>query len=180
MTKTLCVNWVVQFYSYSILIIRSQLSLTGNDLIEKFYFLKHFTHATCNLYWMKFTSDALLFTVTSFFIYKNEANEWEMWDRKQATSQCDVSGCDWISRSVSSSFRGVGFSFIFSWVLMGIVTTLFVVGGNMEKLVCEPLANRQLFKVLTQSVFFSLFSYLGQTFFWRVILYITDNTVSQC
>lgn len=31
---------------------------------------------------------------------------------------------------------------------MGIVTTLFVVGGNMEKMVCEPLANRQLFKVL--------------------------------
>lgn len=31
---------------------------------------------------------------------------------------------------------------------MGIVTTLFVVGGNVEKLLCEPLANRQLFKVL--------------------------------
>lgn len=46
------------------------------------------------------------------------------------------------------SFSGVGFSFIFSWVLMGIVTTLFVVGGNVEKLLCEPLANRQLFKVL--------------------------------
>uniref|UniRef100_A0A4W6ENR8 Prominin 1 b n=1 Tax=Lates calcarifer TaxID=8187 RepID=A0A4W6ENR8_LATCA len=43
---------------------------------------------------------------------------------------------------------GVGFSFIFAWVLMGIVTTLFVVGGNVEKLMCEPLANRQLFKVL--------------------------------
>lgn len=46
------------------------------------------------------------------------------------------------------SFSGVGFSFIFSWVLMGIVTTLFVVSGNVEKLLCEPLANRQLFKVL--------------------------------
>uniref|UniRef100_A0A3Q1IF59 Uncharacterized protein n=1 Tax=Anabas testudineus TaxID=64144 RepID=A0A3Q1IF59_ANATE len=43
---------------------------------------------------------------------------------------------------------GVGFSFIFAWVLMGIVSTLFIVGGNVEKLVCEPLANRQLFKVL--------------------------------
>lgn len=30
---------------------------------------------------------------------------------------------------------------------MGVVTTLFVVGGNVEKLLCEPLANRQLFKV---------------------------------
>ncbi|KAM4603771.1 prominin 1 b isoform 2-T2 [Polymixia lowei] len=43
---------------------------------------------------------------------------------------------------------GVGFSFIFGWLLMGLVTTLFVVGGNVEKLVCEPLANRQLFKII--------------------------------
>ncbi len=31
---------------------------------------------------------------------------------------------------------------------MGIVITTFVVGGNIEKLVCEPLANRQIFKVM--------------------------------
>ncbi|KAM6939761.1 prominin 1 b isoform 2-T2 [Xenentodon cancila] len=43
---------------------------------------------------------------------------------------------------------GVGFSFIFAWVLMCIVTTLFVIGGNVEKLMCEPLANRQLFKII--------------------------------
>ncbi|XP_067352811.1 prominin 1 b isoform X3 [Channa argus] len=43
---------------------------------------------------------------------------------------------------------GVGFSFIFVWVLMGVVSTLFVVGGNVEKLMCEPLANRQLFKII--------------------------------
>ncbi|XP_036439366.1 prominin 1 b [Colossoma macropomum] len=43
---------------------------------------------------------------------------------------------------------GVGFSFIFSWILMGVVVTTFVAGGNMEKLVCEPLANRQLYKVI--------------------------------
>ncbi|XP_070683792.1 prominin 1 b [Pempheris klunzingeri] len=43
---------------------------------------------------------------------------------------------------------GVGFTFIFAWVLMSIVTTLFVVGGNVEKLICEPLANRQLFKII--------------------------------
>lgn len=30
---------------------------------------------------------------------------------------------------------------------MAIVSTLFVIGGNVEKMVCEPLANRQLFKV---------------------------------
>uniref|UniRef100_UPI0037E77CF7 prominin 1 b n=1 Tax=Semicossyphus pulcher TaxID=241346 RepID=UPI0037E77CF7 len=43
---------------------------------------------------------------------------------------------------------GVGFSFLFGWVLMGIVTTLFVVSGNVEKLICEPLANRQLFQII--------------------------------
>ncbi|XP_061535463.1 prominin 1 b isoform X3 [Phycodurus eques] len=43
---------------------------------------------------------------------------------------------------------GVGFSFVFAWVLMAIVTTLFVVGGNVEKILCEPLANRQLFQII--------------------------------
>ncbi|MGH0146146.1 UNVERIFIED_CONTAM: hypothetical protein FKN15_035588, partial [Acipenser sinensis] len=43
---------------------------------------------------------------------------------------------------------GVGFSFMFSWVLMIIVMITFIVGGNVEKLVCEPFENRALFKVL--------------------------------
>uniref|UniRef100_A0A673GS68 Prominin-1-A n=1 Tax=Sinocyclocheilus rhinocerous TaxID=307959 RepID=A0A673GS68_9TELE len=43
---------------------------------------------------------------------------------------------------------GVGFSFLFSWVLMGVITALFLAGGNLEKLVCEPFQTRQLFKVL--------------------------------
>ncbi|XP_062856715.1 prominin-1-A [Trichomycterus rosablanca] len=43
---------------------------------------------------------------------------------------------------------GVGFSFLFCWVLMGAVTVTFLVGGNLEKLVCEPFHSRQLFKVL--------------------------------
>jgi len=34
---------------------------------------------------------------------------------------------------------------------MGVVVTTFVVGGNIEKLLCEPLANRQIFKVLAQN-----------------------------
>ncbi|KAI4886972.1 hypothetical protein NFI96_001948 [Prochilodus magdalenae] len=32
---------------------------------------------------------------------------------------------------------GAGFSFLFSWVLMGVVTATFVVGGNLEKLVLD-------------------------------------------
>uniref|UniRef100_UPI003AAD52E2 prominin-1-A n=1 Tax=Centroberyx gerrardi TaxID=166262 RepID=UPI003AAD52E2 len=43
---------------------------------------------------------------------------------------------------------GVGFSFIFSWVLMGLVTAIFLAGGNAEKLVCEPFHTKQLFQVL--------------------------------
>ncbi|XP_046878635.1 prominin-1-A isoform X3 [Hypomesus transpacificus] len=43
---------------------------------------------------------------------------------------------------------GVGFSFLFSWVLMGVVTVSFLVGGNSEKLLCEPFHTKQLFKVL--------------------------------
>ncbi|KAM3613304.1 uncharacterized protein V6R79_023685 [Siganus canaliculatus] len=43
---------------------------------------------------------------------------------------------------------GVGFSFIFSWVLMGVVTTIFLAGGNIEKLVCEPFHTKELFKVV--------------------------------
>ncbi|CAB1337402.1 unnamed protein product [Coregonus sp. 'balchen'] len=41
---------------------------------------------------------------------------------------------------------GVGFSFLFSWILMGVVTATFLVGGNVEKLVCEPFHTKQLFK----------------------------------
>ncbi|XP_047441375.1 prominin-1-A isoform X13 [Mugil cephalus] len=43
---------------------------------------------------------------------------------------------------------GVGFSFIFSWVLMGVVTAMFLAGGNMERLVCEPFHTKELFKVV--------------------------------
>ncbi|XP_077136130.1 prominin-1 isoform X1 [Ranitomeya variabilis] len=43
---------------------------------------------------------------------------------------------------------GVGFSFLFSWVLMLIVVVTFLAGGNVEKLVCEPFQDRSLFKVL--------------------------------
>uniref|UniRef100_A0A672G4K3 Prominin-1-A-like n=1 Tax=Salarias fasciatus TaxID=181472 RepID=A0A672G4K3_SALFA len=43
---------------------------------------------------------------------------------------------------------GVGFSFLFSWVLMGLVTVLFLAGGNLEKLLCEPFHSKDLFKVV--------------------------------
>lgn len=47
---------------------------------------------------------------------------------------------------VSVLHSGVGISFIFSWVLMGLVTIVFLAGGNMEKLVCEPFHTKEVFK----------------------------------
>ncbi|XP_061437582.1 prominin-1-A-like, partial [Lethenteron reissneri] len=41
---------------------------------------------------------------------------------------------------------GVGFSLTFSWLLMLVVTLTFVLGGNVEKLFCQPLADKNLFK----------------------------------
>jgi len=51
------------------------------------------------------------------------------------------------SHTLPVFLSGVGFSFLFSWALMGVITALFLAGGNLEKLVCEPFQTRQLFKV---------------------------------
>uniref|UniRef100_A0A8C4K9C8 Prominin 2 n=1 Tax=Dromaius novaehollandiae TaxID=8790 RepID=A0A8C4K9C8_DRONO len=44
--------------------------------------------------------------------------------------------------------RGVGFSFLFSWLLMLVVLVPFVVGGNIYMLFCQSLHNQQLFELL--------------------------------
>ncbi|NXQ37124.1 PRM1A protein, partial [Alaudala cheleensis] len=43
---------------------------------------------------------------------------------------------------------GVGFSFIFSWLLMLLVMIVFVLGGNIYMLFCESWRNQQLFQLL--------------------------------
>ncbi|XP_047423043.1 prominin-1 isoform X1 [Sciurus carolinensis] len=43
---------------------------------------------------------------------------------------------------------GVGLSFLFCWIVMILVVVSFVIGVNVEKLVCEPYANRKLFRIL--------------------------------
>ncbi|NXT57846.1 PRM1A protein, partial [Pluvianellus socialis] len=43
---------------------------------------------------------------------------------------------------------GVGFSFIFSWLLMLLVLITFVLGGNLYVLVCESWRSQQLFQLL--------------------------------
>ncbi|NXS26564.1 PRM1A protein, partial [Pomatostomus ruficeps] len=43
---------------------------------------------------------------------------------------------------------GVGFSFIFSWLLMLLVLIMFVLGGNIYMFFCESWRNQQLFQLL--------------------------------
>ncbi|NXG56245.1 PRM1A protein, partial [Hemiprocne comata] len=43
---------------------------------------------------------------------------------------------------------GVGFSFIFSWLLMLLVLITFVLGGNIYMVVCETWRSQQLFQIL--------------------------------
>ncbi|NXC03860.1 PRM1A protein, partial [Orthonyx spaldingii] len=43
---------------------------------------------------------------------------------------------------------GVGFSFIFSWLLMLLVLVIFVLGGNIYTFFCESWRNQQLFQLL--------------------------------
>ncbi|XP_043828623.1 prominin-1 isoform X4 [Dromiciops gliroides] len=50
---------------------------------------------------------------------------------------------------------GVGFSFLFSWALMIIVVSTFVLGGNVEKLVCEPFKEKSIFQVLDTPYLFN-------------------------
>ncbi|XP_020848530.1 prominin-1 isoform X3 [Phascolarctos cinereus] len=50
---------------------------------------------------------------------------------------------------------GVGFSFLFSWALMIIVVSTFVLGGNVEKLVCEPFKDKTIFQVLDTPYLFN-------------------------
>uniref|UniRef100_UPI00398F71AA prominin-1-A-like isoform X2 n=1 Tax=Pristiophorus japonicus TaxID=55135 RepID=UPI00398F71AA len=46
---------------------------------------------------------------------------------------------------------GIGFSFIFSWLLMLLVFIMFFVGGNLYSLVCKPWYNDEFFKIIETS-----------------------------
>lgn len=43
---------------------------------------------------------------------------------------------------------GAGFSFLFSWLLMLVVLVLFLLGGNVYTLICQPWKNGQLLKFI--------------------------------
>ncbi|KGL79734.1 Prominin-1-A, partial [Tinamus guttatus] len=56
-------------------------------------------------------------------------------------------GC--LSNAAGNFFMaGVGFSFIFSWLLMLMVLVPFVLGGNIYMLFCQSLRDQQLFELL--------------------------------
>uniref|UniRef100_A0A8C8YW80 Prominin 1 n=1 Tax=Prolemur simus TaxID=1328070 RepID=A0A8C8YW80_PROSS len=50
---------------------------------------------------------------------------------------------------------GVGLSFLFCWLLMIIVIVTFVIGTNVEKLICEPYASTKFFQVLDTPYLFN-------------------------
>ncbi|XP_067858096.1 prominin-2 isoform X2 [Heptranchias perlo] len=56
---------------------------------------------------------------------------------------------------------GVGFSFIFSWLLMLLVFIVFLVGGNVYSLVCKPWYNGDFFQIIETSGLIADFN-LGQ------------------
>ncbi|KAM9132771.1 prominin-1-A-like isoform 2-T2 [Pangshura tecta] len=59
-------------------------------------------------------------------------------------------GC--LSNSGGDFFMaGVGFSFLFSWLLMLLVLVTFLLGGNADTLVCQPWHSRQLLPFLETS-----------------------------
>ncbi|NWY00275.1 PRM1A protein, partial [Nothoprocta ornata] len=73
-------------------------------------------------------------------------------------------GC--LSNAAGNCFMaGVGFSFIFSWLLMLIVLVPFVLGGNVYMLFCQSLHDQQLFELLDTPGFipnFNLSQVLGE------------------
>ncbi|XP_067995620.1 prominin-1-A-like isoform X2 [Melanerpes formicivorus] len=60
---------------------------------------------------------------------------------------------------------GVGFSFIFSWLLMLVVLIIFVLGGNIYMVICKSWHSQQLFQLLDEPGLipgFNLSELLGQ------------------
>lgn len=47
----------------------------------------------------------------------------------------------------SPSSSGVGLAFLFSWLLILLVFTTFLVGGNIQTLVCRNWVNQEIYKV---------------------------------
>ncbi|XP_035519867.1 prominin-2 [Morone saxatilis] len=65
-----------------------------------------------------------------------------------------TSGADPTKRSCTANcggtflMMGAGFSFLFSWLFMIVVTVLFLLGGNVYTLVCRPWSNGELLKLI--------------------------------
>ncbi|XP_062436387.1 prominin-1-A-like [Rhea pennata] len=76
---------------------------------------------------------------------------------------------------------GVGFSFLFSWLLMLFVLAPFVLGGNIYMLFCQSLHNQQLFELLDTPGLISSFNLsqvlgVGNTNISELYRQCQDNT----
>ncbi|XP_067879297.1 prominin-2-like [Heterodontus francisci] len=72
---------------------------------------------------------------------------------------CSKSGANFL-------MAGVGFSFIFSWLLILLVFVTFFVGGNVRTLVCKPWESGEIYQVIdtlsAQDSTFNLSTYLNK------------------
>lgn len=55
--------------------------------------------------------------------------------------------CKAAAGASSPSFSGVGLAFLFSWLLILLVFATFLVGGNIQTLVCRNWVNQEIYKV---------------------------------
>lgn len=58
-----------------------------------------------------------------------------------------LQSCQQCLRASSPSFSGVGLGFLFSWLLILLVFATFLVGGNIQTLVCRNWVNQEIYKV---------------------------------
>ncbi|XP_060712571.1 prominin-2-like [Hemiscyllium ocellatum] len=78
-------------------------------------------------------------------------------DNPYSANGCSLSGANFL-------MAGVGFSFIFSWLLILLVFITFFVGGNVRTLVCKPWETGELFQAFdtlaTSNNVFNLSSFI--------------------
>ncbi|XP_051896937.1 prominin-2-like isoform X2 [Pristis pectinata] len=79
---------------------------------------------------------------------------------------CSKSGANFL-------MAGVGFSFIFSWLLILLVFVTFFVGGNVRTLVCKPWETGKIYQVIDdiaiQNNIFNLSSFFNSSFSYSTL-----------
>uniref|UniRef100_UPI00398F4042 prominin-2-like n=1 Tax=Pristiophorus japonicus TaxID=55135 RepID=UPI00398F4042 len=79
-------------------------------------------------------------------------------DDPYSATGCSKSGANFL-------MAGVGFSFIFSWLLILLVFVTFLVGGNVRTVLCKPWETGEIYQIIdtlaTQDKTFNLSNYLN-------------------